>query len=130
MDYHIIEVCPPCPVLAAMVVQDLPTCPGRLLWLFRHVVIACLWEIWLPNNFHYWISMNMVVWYESNKQHTLGMERECVPNGWRKLKIPRLFSTFKTTCKTMLRMAIKIFANLGKHVGYEMDLLTRWFAWI
>jgi hypothetical protein len=28
----------------------------------------------------------------------------------------------------MLRMAIKTFANLGKNVGYEMDLLPGWFA--
>ena len=75
-------------------------------------------------------ALPLVVWYESNKQHTLGMECECVPHGWRKLKMPRLISTFKTTCKTMLRMAIQTFANLGKNVGYEMDLLTGWFPWI
>jgi hypothetical protein len=46
----------------------------------------------------------------------------------KKIENAKAFSTFKTTCKTMLRLAIKTFANLGKNVGYEMDILTGWSA--
>ena len=36
-------------------------------------------------------ALPLVVWYESNKQHTLGMERECVPHGLKKIENAKAF---------------------------------------